>query len=482
MRMRKGPVVLLALAGLAAGAAVIGPGGAEADPGLARFYRQQIDWHGCQTGSEDDLGQELDAADARCGEVTVPLDYSRPNGRTITVALSRLPAGKPAQRAGVLLLNGGGPGAGSMDLPLFVGTQEPVRARFDLIGMDPRFVGRSTPLDCGWPTGHYLRSAGTDRRDFDRMVGFAADLARRCAERAGDVLPHVSTRNTARDMDVVRAALGERRLSYLGFSYGTYLGAVYTQMFPDRAGRIVLDSAVSPVAYGPRLLLENARPLATAMAGWAGWAARHDEEYGLGDSGRQVLETVNDVYAAAGERPLHVGEFTVDEHLLPHVLIDGLTDDRDEPRAEFAGTIRVLQRAARGETVAPEPALAEFLRDMLTGRDSAYGSQQISVLCGDKPAPRDPEVYWRQIEASRTAQPLFGPLATNINPCAFWPTAPRERPTRIGNDVPAMIVQSERDPVTWYEHGLVMHDALPPLRTRAGQLLDRADGGSWVRE
>ena len=106
-----------------------------------------------------------------------------------------------------------------------------------MVGVDPRFVGRSTPLDCHWPTGSAFRSAGVDRAGFDRNTGFAKDLAERCRRHAGDVLPYVTTRNTARDLDVIRAALGERRISYLGYSYGSYVGEVYTTLFPGRVER-----------------------------------------------------------------------------------------------------------------------------------------------------------------------------------------------------------------------------------------------------
>lgn len=285
-----------------------------------------------------------------------------------------------------------------------------------------------------------------------------------CQIGPADELPYATTRNTARDMDVIRAALGEEKLSYLGYSYGTYLGAVYTQMFPGRAGRIVLDSAVNPDTYGPRLLIENAPAVATALAQWAGWAARHDAQYGLGNTGERVLATVDRISRVAAQHPLRVGRYAVDAHLVAPLLFAGVYDDRDEPSADLAATVRVLKQAATGATATPTPSLEETLTFLLTRTESSYGSGQISILCGDRAAPRNPQVYWRDIQAHRDSQPLFGPLTMNISPCAFWPNPPREQPTRLDNNVPALIVQSTGDPATLYESGLAMRQALSGSR------------------
>jgi pimeloyl-ACP methyl ester carboxylesterase len=438
--------------------------GAVATPVEARPATQRLSWHACGTGPADEVGQELDRIGARCADVTVPLDHSRPGGRTITVAISRLPAADPANRVGALLLNGGGPGGTGIDMPLLVAGQEVARSRFDLIGMDPRFVGRSTPIDCGWPTGTWIRSAGHDRRAFTRMAAFQADLANRCADRVPDLLPHASTRNTARDMDVIRAALGERTLSYLGYSYGTYLGAVYTQLFPHRADRVVLDSAVDPTTFGPRLARSNGPAIAAALRDFAGWAAERHGEYGLGATPDRVVATVTAIDRAAARGPLRVGPYTVDEHVVPALVFSGLYDDRDAPNGDLAATLRVLHRAAVDGSAEPTPALAEQLRFITTGDESHYGSVQAAILCADRAAPRNPETYWRDIEAHRADEPLFAPLIRNLGPCAFWPTAPRERPTDVGNRVPALIVQSTGDPATTYDSAVAMHRAMAGSR------------------
>ena len=459
------------LAGLVAvglavtGAAPVRAGASSGAGDLTTYQRQRLDWHACQRDPADQAGAELDRAGAACTELTVPLNYARPDGRTITVALSRLPATDTARRVGVLLLNTGGPGAPGMSdvLPVRQWMGD-VGARFDLIGMDPRFVGRSTPLDCGWPSGIWTHSAGSDRAGFDRLTAFERDLAARCARRHAELLPYVTTRNTARDMDLIRAVLGEPKLSYLGYSYGTYLGAVYTQLFPHRADRIVLDSAVDPARYGGRLLREAGPANEAALRDWADWVARHHDPYGLGSTGTRVLAAVDGIRAAASRRPLRVGDYRVDAQLLPFLLFNRLSDDRDETHADLAETVRALQRAATSGWAAPTASLAETLAFALSGAQSAYGSVQAAIVCGDVSVTQDPERYWRDIQAHRASEPRFGELTRAISPCAFWPEPPRERPTTVRNAVPALIVQSTGDTRTLYQDGQALHRALTGSR------------------
>ncbi|MEV0681449.1 alpha/beta hydrolase [Actinosynnema sp. NPDC050436] len=445
----------------------VGAPPAAADPVRPTPSEQQaVDWHGCRTGPEDEVGARLDAVGARCAEVVVPLDYRKPGGRTITVAVARRPATDGAARLGPLVVNTGGPGP-SRDGVSFVAENSPqLAARYDLIGIDPRFFGRSTPLECGWPTGRYLRSAQSaspDRASFDRSAAVAEDLAARCAGRR-DLLPHASTRNIARDQDVVRAVLGERRVSYLGWSYGTYLGAVYLQMFPGRADRVVLDSALDPDAYGPAVTRETGPADAAALEDWAGWAAAHDAEYGLGGTAARVLDTVEEVRRAATRRPLRVGDHRVDAATLPGLLLT--VDDSDASYAAFSARVRVLRDAAGGAPVTPTPDLAQILALYDDpGVSAAFGfSAGEANKCADRAASRDPESYYRDIRAHQAAEPLYGPLARDITPCAFWPTAPVEPPTAVGNAHPALIVGASGDPVTPYRGQLTLHRALSGSR------------------
>lgn len=361
-----------------------------------RYYDQRLAWGSCRESPDDTVGGDLDKAGVQCADVTVPLDYAAPRGRTITVAISRLKATDTRHRVGAILLNNGGPGGTALESPPYVReAMKEVGSRYDIIGFDPRFVGRSTPLDCGWPVSFTWFSAGAGRAGFDRQVALSKDLAEKCRATNASVLPHVTTRNTARDMDVIRGALGERKISYLGYSYGTYLGTVYTQMFPGRYDRMVLDGAVAPGDYGPRLLKGTVGENDRALAAWAAWAADHHAAYGLGRTRAAVLATIDRVMARAARAPLTIGTapevFRVDDTHIPMFLFMGIADDTDRSRASLAEQVSVLAEAAKGRPATPSPEFKEMLRFALSGADSPSGSAQMAIICGDVPAQRDPE-------------------------------------------------------------------------------------------
>ncbi|TDC92931.1 alpha/beta hydrolase [Actinomadura sp. 7K507] len=456
-RARRGLLPVLALIALSGAVSPL----ARADGGAP----PPLDWKPCAQGPDDAVGRDLDRAGARCAELTVPLDHSRPGGRTIKLALSRLPATDRAHRIGTMVLNNGGPGQPTLGMPLQTrAAMKDVAARYDIVGLDPRFVGRSTPLDCGWPIGMWIRSAGPTRARFDHQAAVQRDLAERCARRHGDVLPYANTRDTARDIDLVRRALGERRISFLGYSYGAYLGAVYTQMFPGRTDRVVLDSAGDPSKWGPRAMRGTEDEGERALRGWAAWAAERHGTYGLGATRARVLATVNAIVAAAQDRPLRVGPYEVDDQAVPYILSTGSGDDRPAARAEFASTVRTLNEAAHGRPAAPGPELDGLLTFVLTSAGSPLAGPAAAITCGDRAAPRDPGTYWKDVQRSRARHPLFGPLKNNIWPCAFWPGRPRERLTRVGNSTPALIVSATGDTATTYEGSKAMHRALTGSR------------------
>ncbi|MFE9452790.1 alpha/beta hydrolase [Streptomyces sp. NPDC006739] len=205
-----------------------------AQPDLSRFYRQKIAWAACKgAGMPKDL---------QCGKVTVPLDYARPRAGTLDLALARYRATGPSQ--GSVLLNFGGPGGPGVSA-LASGGKEfmDLTNGYDVVSFDPRGVGRSSPVSCGNGADEASATAQDDV-DLGRprlLLGQLRKAAARCAAHSGPVLSHIGTVDTSRDLDVIRQALGDGKLNYLGFSYGTRLGAVYAAQFPHRVGRMALD-------------------------------------------------------------------------------------------------------------------------------------------------------------------------------------------------------------------------------------------------
>ena len=231
-------------------------GGSQGDAprGLESFYNQDIDWKDCSN----------ETTTFQCGTVTVPVDYDHPDGKTITIAVKKLPASDGDAEHGSLFLNPGGPGESGVEAVTSApGVPEELRGSYDIIGFDPRGVGQSTPITC-WSEDEikqYLANPNDDVNPMRPLKGVTsknvaaqeridrgAANAARCAQHSQvpELLDHVGTRDVARDLDVLRATNGNAKLNYLGISYGTYIGALYADLFPDRVGRTVLDSAMDP--------------------------------------------------------------------------------------------------------------------------------------------------------------------------------------------------------------------------------------------
>ncbi|MFD7509002.1 alpha/beta hydrolase [Streptomyces sp. NPDC059853] len=445
------------------------------DDALAAYHRQHVEWADCGAGTADaepatpyrigpaavSDATTLSAAGAECALLTVPLDYADPGGETLTLALSRIRAADPGRRTGVLLSNPGGPGGSGLVMPLILQqTMGEVAGDFDLIGFDPRFVGASSPIDCGWPVGSGYRAAGAGFGDYLRGAAFQRDLAQRCRATSGDVLPYATTRNTARDMDVIRAVLGEERISYLGYSYGSYLGEVYTQLFPGRTDRIVLDGVIHPDHYTPTLLRGTERAGEEALRAWADWAAERHADYGLGTDRAAVLATVDRVITAAQREPLHIGPYRLDQYTAPLLVFSALVSDGEPQRDWLATTTGLLLRAAAGESVEPDPGLALELEHLTTEAGSAYGSGQMAVVCGDVAERRGLTAHWRDLRRDAARHPLVAPITRNVTPCEFW-DLPAEPPTVLDNDIPALLVAATGDTRTPYEGTVKMRAEWP---------------------
>ncbi|MFJ4965145.1 alpha/beta hydrolase [Streptomyces sp. NPDC088729] len=449
--MTKPAGILLAAGVTVAGLLTAAPAPAAAGTGappapVARAAR--LAWTDCPTESHPKL---------QCAKVRAPLDHDRPSGRTVTLALSRIPhTAKTFQ--GPLLVNPGGPGGSGLSMAGFVASSLPKKlaAQYDVIGFDPRGVGRSTPaLNC--VPGHFApvrpdsvpASWHRERHDRDRAEGFA----RACGEKYGDLLPYIDTVSAAKDLDVIRRALGARQVSYLGYSYGTYLGAVYAKLYPERVRRLVLDSVVDPDAVWYDANLSQDRAFDRRHKAFAAWVAEHDAAYGLGTDAARVEAAWYRMRADVVRRPAggKVGGGELEDTFLPGGYYNGYWPYLAEAFAAYAkdGDADALVEAY--ETfAAPSPA-----------GENGY-SVYTAVQCRDAAWPRLWSTWRNDTRRIHAEAPFMTWNNTWYNaPCADWPVEPLT-PLPVANDrLPAtLLLQATGDAATPYEGALGMHRAL----------------------
>ncbi|MFJ9637702.1 alpha/beta hydrolase [Streptomyces sp. NPDC101178] len=421
---------------------------------LDPYTKQKPKWKRCDADAP---------ADFQCATIKVPLDYRAPGGKRIDLAISRIRTAEPGKRHGVLLSNPGGPGGSGTYMPLVLRKELPKSAlrKYDLIGFDPRGVGDSSPVTCGLTPDEEEWLRPYKEETYAKDVAWARKVADKCRAKAGATLPHITTRNTARDLDVLRAVLGEKKISYLGYSYGTYLGAVYTQLFPGRADRFVLDSAVDPALAWRGMVQWWAWGAEPAFDRWTAWAAARSQTYGLGDTPKKVDRTFWELVARADEKPID---------------LDGLLVTGDDIRSGMRGAVFSpltateafveLKKAADGQPAAAGK-LTAFTGNAAAARKAAevpadnMTASFWAVVCGDNSAawPRNPERYRQDAIADKGCYPLFGDFASSVKPCAFWNKSV-EPATKVNNDAGSLIVQNEWDSQTPLPSAQALHKDL----------------------
>ncbi|WP_299446662.1 alpha/beta hydrolase [uncultured Phycicoccus sp.] len=422
--------------------------------GLDRFYEQGLEWSDC--------------SGAECATMTVPLDYAEPAGGTIDIALLRVPAKRAGQRIGSLVVNPGGPGGSGVDYAraadFIVGPG--VRAAYDVVGFDPRGVGRSAPIDCLTDTqlDAFLGSDPTpddtaEQRSFARG---AADFARACGTTAGPLLPHVSTEDVARDLDVLRAVLGEEKLTYLGKSYGTYLGATYADLFPEQVGRFVLDGVVAPDLTSEEINLGQAKGFELATRTWADYCV-DEGDCPLGDSVDTVMENLREFLTDVDERPVpKTGDGQVPQ------LTEGWASLGIAAAMYDQGAWRTLVDALDDAVAGDGTALMQ-LADQYADRNpgGGYAGNIMEVIyavnCLDKPESDSVEEHARLAEEAAAEAPTWGPyLMWSSLPCGYWPVPPAGEPHLVTAEgaEPIVVIGTTRDPATPYEWAVRLRDQL----------------------
>ncbi|MFD4867387.1 alpha/beta hydrolase [Streptomyces sp. NPDC058412] len=451
--------LLLTLAAASVAAGLTTAGAATAAPAAARptTAAPQLRWHAC-ADPEVPAGQE-------CAELPVPLDYADPDGRQLTVAVSRIRSDRPEARRGTLVVLPGGPGGSGVQRLKQKGDalRRELGGAYDLVAFDPRGVGASTTATCGLaPEDRYLtslRSWPGPNGEITENVARSRRIAEACARNGGPELRSFTTANQVRDMDRFREALGERTLSAWGTSYGTYVGAVYAQKYPQRTDRWVLDSSGDPdpkrVARG--WLANMAQGAEDRFSDFAAWAVHPDRDRdGLRLAGRpeEVEPLVVSLAAALDRAPREstTPGVPLTGNGLRQALQNALYSD-----SAFASFARLVKEAG---DPAKKPVLPRELAQPIPDPDAAL---MVAVICNDVAWPNASTAsYQRAVDADRARHPLTAGMPVNVLPCSFWKDTPAQKPTRITDDGPSdiLMLQSRRDPATPLFGGLKMREAL----------------------
>jgi pimeloyl-ACP methyl ester carboxylesterase len=389
----------------------------------------------------------------QCAKIAVPLDWSQPgNGQTVTLALIRLPAaGSPSERIGSLFVNPGGPGASVVDFVRSIQQVLPseILARFDIVGFDPRGIGGSQPLSClpGPQMDAYLAldPAPSTPAEIARVQAADQQFAAGCAADYGPAfLENIGTLSAARDMDYIRQAVGDAKLTYIGYSYGTFLGAQYANLFPTHVRALVLDGAVDPAL--PELTFDQQQAvgfdqeLGDFLSNCTGNCA-----FASGGNPRGAFTTLEAKITAT---PIPVGRRQLTQALFLDGVADGLYTPATWP--QLAGALQ----AAVGGDGSQLLSMADDLTDRNSnGSYDALTSAGTAVNCVDSTYPKDAATY--QADAAQAAQqaPVFGaPIVWGSFVCANWPVAPTITPGPVSapGAPPILVVGTTGDPATPY--------------------------------
>ncbi|MCU1370075.1 MAG: Alpha/beta hydrolase family protein [Ilumatobacteraceae bacterium] len=399
-----------------------------------------VDWSDCGGGFQ-------------CGTIDVPLDYSKPDGKTIEVAVTRHPADDQENRIGTLFVNPGGPGGSAIDLARGFNRAGGIGDRFDIVGFDPRGVGESTPLDCH---SHLM-----EIYDIDQSIDSEADrtailegsqaFVDECEQKYGDILPFLGTTDAARDMDEIRKAIGDEQLSYLGYSYGTSLGQEYARQFPTHVRSMILDGVVDHEPDGLTTAETQAAGFETALDSYL--AHCDDEGCGFGD--QDPRDVIDEVVAAAEKAPIPApgADRAAGPGVVTLALSAGLYNQ------QFWSQISSSLRNAQDGDGSGLVALAD---QYLTG---ASFEGYFAVGCLDDTWPTDPdEVLDASVRAEEEIPNFGGPIVSDYVRCAMWPASSKPLkpvPATTKGLPPILVVSTTKDPATPYENGVAVAKQIP---------------------
>lgn len=448
-----------------------GPAGVTV-PGLERLYAQRLWWSDCEpfaTGRDERAAFGVKGVE--CARVDVPLDYTKPDSELASLGLLRRPAGDAARRIGSLLVNPGGPGASGMVAAATLSKQlegSELGQRFDLVGFDPRGIGASTPT---------VRCLTTEERDAERLdldvdtspEGVAqterenADYADKCKQRVGvALLANIGTRDVARDLDIIRSVLGDQKLTYLGYSYGTRIGAAYAQSFAGNVRAMVLDGALDPSQNPVDEVVEQTGAFQHAFEAYARQCAS-DGKCPLGDDPAKAAAEFRKLVGPLIERPIKVKERKLSYTDAITGVIAALYDDE----------LWDLLDQGLDELRGGEGTVLLYLADSYYGRSggeySTLTDAFTAIRCVDEPTLTDKakarEIAREADRRARAAAPFLDdgqPPSGALDACAFWPVPPTSTPAvpALTGLPPTVVISTTGDPATPYEAGIALAKAL----------------------
>jgi len=423
----------------------VAPPNGFADPppgtGIDRYHNQKLDWEPCGNG-------------LTCTMIRAPLDYAEPDGTALTLAMARRPA-TGSRRLGTLFINPGGPGGSGTS---YVGYFDPAGlADYDIVGWDPRGVGASTPVGCMGPADldrYYALDASPDDASEQRIrLAAVQAFGQSCLQRSGELLEHISTVETVRDLELLRHLVGDAKINYFGSSYGTRIGSLYAELYPARVGRMVLDGSVN---ISGKDTITQTEGFERALNNFAGWCAA--ENCGLGDSRAEVLRRVRTYLDQLDQRPVKVGTRTLTQQQgVKAVYYSMYGGRRSWVQLRDSLVAAIDDGNARGLLALGDRS--NFRRDDGTYDQISYSFPAVRCLDSQDDSVREAEKRYARVSK---AAPVLGRLGGADLTCALWPVASAPPQPSIDGDgaPPIVVIGTTGDPATPYEYAVDMANRL----------------------
>ncbi|MFI1162680.1 alpha/beta hydrolase [Streptomyces sp. NPDC020801] len=450
-------------------ATLAGCGGGGSAPKDGDLTAQKLDWKDCPAPSASEGGGGTpsplpNGGKWQCATMKAPLDWSKPKGDTIGLALIRAKASGPGERIGSLIFNFGGPGgSGVSTLPAVAQDYEKLRTRYDLVSFDPRGVGRSSGVECESDAqlDQYFQQDATpdDSAERSTFLNNTKQFNAACEKNSTRVLPHVRTTDAARDMDLMRQVLGDPRLYYFGISYGTELGGVYAHLFPGHVGRAVLDAVVDPTQNPEQSSLGQAKGFQLALDNFAKDCVSKSTKCPVGSSAQDVENRIATLLKNLDSKPIP-GIFP--RRLTQSAATNGIA------QALYSKELWPPLTEGLQQAYAGDGKILMLLSDAMNGRSengeySNIAAANVAINCSDEKPRYDTAYVEQKLPEFRAASPLFGDfLAWGMLSCADWavPGAADHPDVHAPGSAPILVVGNTGDPATPYEGAKKMVDAL----------------------